>query len=172
MSLRTVELKAFVPAKDFELSKSFYRDFGFTMASDSHGVAYFHDENVSFLLQDFYAKELAENLMLHLLVINRRQNADYEPDSCNREKRFFKALERARSFAKSVVENTGQKHYRDCQDLWRELHEEQRTFPLLRRRMVSEQRGTDQEARSPLSTNAAHRTGRLRLGPQVRARRA
>jgi len=68
VSLRTVELKAFVPAKDFELSKSFYRDFGFTMASDSHGVAYFHDENVSFLLQDFYAKELAENLMLHLLV--------------------------------------------------------------------------------------------------------
>ena len=68
MSLRTVELKAFVPAKDFELSKSFYRDFGFTMASDNHGVAYFHDENVSFLLQDFYAKELAENLMLHLLV--------------------------------------------------------------------------------------------------------
>ena len=68
VSLRTVELKAFVPAKDFELSKSFYRDFGFTMASDNHGVAYFHDENVSFLLQDFYAKELAENLMLHLLV--------------------------------------------------------------------------------------------------------
>jgi uncharacterized glyoxalase superfamily protein PhnB len=66
--LRTVELKAFVPAKDFELSKSFYRDFGFTMASDSHGVAYFHHENVGFLLQDFYAKEFAENLMLHLLV--------------------------------------------------------------------------------------------------------
>ena len=68
MSLRTVELKAFVPAKDFELSKSFYRDLGFTMGSDSHGVAYFHDGNVSFLLQDFDAKELAENLMLHLLV--------------------------------------------------------------------------------------------------------
>ena len=68
MSLRTIELKAFVPAKDFDLSKAFYRDFGFTMASDSHGVAYFRHENVSFLLQDFYVKELAENLMLHLLV--------------------------------------------------------------------------------------------------------
>jgi uncharacterized glyoxalase superfamily protein PhnB len=68
VSLRTVELKPFVPAKDFELSKDFYRDFGFTMASDSNGVAYFHHENVAFLLQDFYTKELAENLMLHLLV--------------------------------------------------------------------------------------------------------
>ena len=110
--------------------------------------------------------------MFHLLVINRRQNADYETDSCNRGQRSFKAPEPARSFAKSVVENAGQKHYRDCQHLWRELYEEQRTFPLLRRRMVSEQRGTDQEARSPLSAKAAaHRTGRLGLGPQGRARR-
>jgi len=67
-NLRTVELKAFVPARDFELSKRFYADMGFTMASDSDGIAYFHHENVAFLLQDFYDKALAENLMLHLLV--------------------------------------------------------------------------------------------------------
>lgn len=67
-NLRTVELKPFVPARDFELSKRFYRDMGFTMASDSDGIAYFHHENVAFLLQDFYDKALAENLMLHLLV--------------------------------------------------------------------------------------------------------
>ena len=67
-NLRTVELKAFVPARDFELSKRFYADVGFTMASDSDGIAYFHHENVAFLLQDFYDKALAENLMLHLLV--------------------------------------------------------------------------------------------------------
>ena len=67
-NLRTVELKAFVPAKDYDLSKRFYQDIGFTMASDSDGIAYFHHENVSFLLQRFYVKELAENLMMHLLV--------------------------------------------------------------------------------------------------------
>jgi len=67
-NLRTVELKAFIPAKDYELSKRFYQDVGFTLASDSDGIAYFHHENVSFLLQNFYAKDLAENLMLHLLV--------------------------------------------------------------------------------------------------------
>ena len=67
-TLNTIELKAFVPAKDFELSKQFYQDIGFTLASDTHGVAYFHYENVSFLLQNFYVKELADNFMMHLLV--------------------------------------------------------------------------------------------------------
>lgn len=67
-NLRVVELKPFVPARDYELSKSFYRDLGFTLASDGGGVAYFHHETVSFLLQDFFVTELAENLMLHLLV--------------------------------------------------------------------------------------------------------
>ena len=70
--LRIVELKPFVPARDYELSKRFYQDLGFTLASDADGVAYFHHETVSFLLQDFYLKELAENLMLHLLVESRR----------------------------------------------------------------------------------------------------
>ena len=69
-SLNTIELKAFVPAKDFELSKQFYQDIGFTLASDTEGIAYFHYENVSFLLQNFYMKELAENFMMHLLVEN------------------------------------------------------------------------------------------------------
>lgn len=67
-TLQTIELKAFIPAKNFELSKQFYQDMGFTLASDTDGVAYFHHGNVSFLLQNFYNKELAENLMLHLLV--------------------------------------------------------------------------------------------------------
>jgi uncharacterized glyoxalase superfamily protein PhnB len=67
-NLRTVELKPFVPAKDYGLSKRFYQDAGFTLASDMDGVAYFHHENVSFLLQDFYVEELARNFMVHLLV--------------------------------------------------------------------------------------------------------
>ncbi|NQY26776.1 MAG: VOC family protein [Piscirickettsiaceae bacterium] len=67
-NLNTIEIKAFVPSKDFEVSKEFYEDLGFTKASDSDGVAYFHHGNCSFLLQDFYEKVLAENLMMHLLV--------------------------------------------------------------------------------------------------------
>ena len=67
-NLSVTEIKAFVPARDFELSKQFYKDIGFTMASDGGGVAYFHFGDASFLLQDFYEKALAENLMMHLLV--------------------------------------------------------------------------------------------------------
>jgi hypothetical protein len=39
--LGVTEIKAFVPAKHFELSKQFYKNLGFTMASEGGGVAYF-----------------------------------------------------------------------------------------------------------------------------------
>ncbi len=67
-NLNTVEIKAFVPAKDYALSKRFYTDMGFTLASDGGGVAYFHHGECSFLLQDYYHEGLAKNLMMHLLV--------------------------------------------------------------------------------------------------------
>jgi hypothetical protein len=67
-NLRITEIKAFVPSKNFELSKQFYKDLGFTMASEGGGVAYFHFDHVSFLLQDFCVEALAENFMMHILV--------------------------------------------------------------------------------------------------------
>jgi uncharacterized glyoxalase superfamily protein PhnB len=67
-NLNVTEIKAFVPAKDFAASKQFYQDVGFTLASDEEGIAYFHFGDASFLLQDFYNAELANNFMMHLLV--------------------------------------------------------------------------------------------------------
>ena len=67
-NLNAVELKPFVPARDFELSKRFYQDMGFTLKSDGGGVAYFQHDSAAFLLQKFYVKEFAENLVIHLLV--------------------------------------------------------------------------------------------------------
>jgi uncharacterized glyoxalase superfamily protein PhnB len=67
-NLTVTEIKAFVPAKNFALSKQFYQDMGFTMASEGGGVAYFHYAHASFLLQDFCVENLAENFMMHLLV--------------------------------------------------------------------------------------------------------
>ncbi|AMC33447.1 VOC family protein [Janthinobacterium sp. B9-8] len=67
-ALEAVEIKAFIPAKDYAISKQFYQDMGFTLASDTEGVAYFHYGNCSFLLQDFYEKDHVENFMMHLLV--------------------------------------------------------------------------------------------------------
>lgn len=68
MNWASVELKAFVPAKDFARSKRFYADFGFVQRSEGGGVAYFHHGACAFLLQDYWVKELAENLAMHLLV--------------------------------------------------------------------------------------------------------
>ena len=67
-NLNVTEIKAFVPAKNFELSKQFYQDMGFTLASDEDGIAYFHYGNASFLLQDYFVEALAENFMMHILV--------------------------------------------------------------------------------------------------------
>ncbi len=74
-NLDPIELKAFVPAKDFELSKQFYQDLGFTLCWGAEGdLAYFHfgdhtsHGKAGFLLQRFYVKEFADNLMMHLLV--------------------------------------------------------------------------------------------------------
>jgi catechol 2,3-dioxygenase-like lactoylglutathione lyase family enzyme len=67
-NLRAIEIKAFIPARDFEVSKQFYRDLGFTMASDGGGVAYFHFGHVSFLLQDDPAEQPVDTLTMHLLV--------------------------------------------------------------------------------------------------------
>jgi hypothetical protein len=71
-NFKTIELKPFVPAKDYELSKRFYLDIGFTLASDTDGVAYFHHENVSFLLQRFYAKEFAENYSINISAVEQQ----------------------------------------------------------------------------------------------------
>lgn len=66
--LQATELKAFVPAKDFALSRRFYADLGFEQRSEGGGVAYFQVDGCAFLLQDFDDQALAENLALHLLV--------------------------------------------------------------------------------------------------------
>lgn len=66
-NLNVVEIKAFLPAENFELSKQFYQDLGFSIVWSSDDMACLRCGQ-SFLLTKFYNKELAENLMMHLLV--------------------------------------------------------------------------------------------------------
>ena len=66
--LTTIEAKAFIPSKDFELSTRFYLDFGFELVWSSDGLAYFRNGASGFLLQNFYNREHAGNFMMHLLV--------------------------------------------------------------------------------------------------------
>lgn len=67
-NMNTIEAKAFVPSRDFALSKRFYQDLGFDVAWSSEDLAYFRHGSSSFLLQNFYNKEHAGNFMMHLLV--------------------------------------------------------------------------------------------------------
>ena len=67
-NMNTIEVKAFVPARDFDLSKRFYQDLGFDLAWSSEALAYLRCGPASFLLQDFYRQEHADNFMMHLLV--------------------------------------------------------------------------------------------------------
>ena len=67
-NLDTVEIKAFVPAKDFELSKRFYQALGFRMPWCDDDLAYLHCGDCSFLLQNFHVPEHTANFQMHLLV--------------------------------------------------------------------------------------------------------
>jgi uncharacterized glyoxalase superfamily protein PhnB len=66
--MTTIEVKAFVPARDFARSKLFYEALGFSVVWSSEQLAYIAHGGSSFLLQNFYEKAHADNFMMHLLV--------------------------------------------------------------------------------------------------------
>ena len=63
-----VDLKPFVPAKNFELAKQFYLDLGFTLNFGNNEIAEFQIGEFRFLLQPFYVKEHSDNYMMSLSV--------------------------------------------------------------------------------------------------------
>jgi catechol 2,3-dioxygenase-like lactoylglutathione lyase family enzyme len=65
---KILNLMAFVPAKDFELSRRFYRDLGFHENWGDSQACEFELEGFRFLLQNFYVKDHAGNFMMSLLV--------------------------------------------------------------------------------------------------------
>ncbi|NJS36116.1 MAG: glyoxalase [Brachymonas sp.] len=66
--LDALQLKTFVPAKDFALSKAFYTDMGFEQRSEHMDIAFFAFGESAFLLQNFYRPAHAHNMVMHLLV--------------------------------------------------------------------------------------------------------
>jgi hypothetical protein len=70
MNLAVVEIKAFVPAMDLEVSKQFYLALGFEVPWSSAELAYVRHGNTSFLLQAFNRPEFIQNFQMHLLVEN------------------------------------------------------------------------------------------------------
>jgi len=68
--LPVTELKAYLPAKDFDLSKRFYVDLGFTLewTGPDNSLACFGIGSARFLLQKVRAKFRPDYFMMHLLV--------------------------------------------------------------------------------------------------------
>jgi uncharacterized glyoxalase superfamily protein PhnB len=61
-------IRPFVPAKDFALSKRFYQALGFALTHEDAQVAMLKLGSFSFILQNYYVKEFAENCMIQMLV--------------------------------------------------------------------------------------------------------
>jgi len=62
------DLKAFVPARDLEISRQFYADLGFTINWSNEDIAEIQIGSFRFLLQRFYVAEHAGNFMMSLAV--------------------------------------------------------------------------------------------------------
>lgn len=67
------EMKVFVPAKDWPLSRAFYAALGCTENwSDPSGLAEFQIGATRFLLQNYYHKQWAENFVMQFIVDDAR----------------------------------------------------------------------------------------------------
>ena len=63
-----IDIKTFVPSKDYEASKSFYSEIGFKSESINDDLTLFENGDCFFLLQRFYNEDLAKNFMLQICV--------------------------------------------------------------------------------------------------------
>ncbi|MES2154396.1 MAG: hypothetical protein V4510_04600 [bacterium] len=62
------DLKAYVPARDFEMSKRFYLALGFRMTPGWGKTCDFELDGNQFRLQNYYVKEWAQNFMIMMGV--------------------------------------------------------------------------------------------------------
>lgn len=67
-NLKVIALRVFVPAKDYDDSTRFYEDLGFEVAWAADEVKEMRIEGFSFLLQNYYQKDWADNFMMQLKV--------------------------------------------------------------------------------------------------------
>lgn len=68
MNHNAKSLRPFIGAKDFDLSRSFYRDLGFEEVVLSDDMSVFKSGNMAFYLQNYYNKDWVDNTMLFMEV--------------------------------------------------------------------------------------------------------
>jgi catechol 2,3-dioxygenase-like lactoylglutathione lyase family enzyme len=70
MEQKAKSIRPFIGAKDYELSRSFYRDLGFQENVLSHNLSVFKVDGLAFYLQNAYVKDWIDNSMILLEVDN------------------------------------------------------------------------------------------------------
>ena len=68
MDYKAISIRTFIGAKNFEVSRSFYRDLGFEEIVLFPTMSYFKTGGLGFYLQDYYVKDWADNSMVFLEV--------------------------------------------------------------------------------------------------------
>ena len=68
MNQKTLSIRPFIGAKDFEVSRSFYRDLGFQESILFPDMSLFKTEGLGFYLQDAYVKDWIDNTMVFMEV--------------------------------------------------------------------------------------------------------
>jgi hypothetical protein len=71
-----ISIRPFVGAKDFELSRNFYRDIGFEEIILANNMSLFKYEKLGFYLQDAYVKDWIDNTMIFMEVRNANEFYD------------------------------------------------------------------------------------------------
>jgi len=68
MEHNEISIRPFIGAKDFELSRSFYRDWGFEEVTLGSHMSVFKTGAMAFYLQNAYVKDWVDNTMIFLEV--------------------------------------------------------------------------------------------------------
>ena len=68
MEHKAKSIRPFIGARNFEVSRNFYRDLGFEESVLSHNMSYFRTDRLGFYLQDAYVKDWIDNSMIFLEV--------------------------------------------------------------------------------------------------------
>jgi len=73
MEHKAQSIRPFIGAKNYEVSRSFYRDLGFEEKVLSHNLSLFKTGGLGFYLQDAYVKDWIDNTMILLEVEDVRR---------------------------------------------------------------------------------------------------
>jgi catechol 2,3-dioxygenase-like lactoylglutathione lyase family enzyme len=70
MNVKAISIRPFIGARDFDISRNFYRDLGFKESVLGNTMSYFQAQGLGFYLQDADVKDWIDNTMIFMEVEN------------------------------------------------------------------------------------------------------